>query len=76
MAKLSTEAAKRKAIRDKIAAMTPERKRKKAQNQRIRRAAKKRGIDIAGKDYDHKRKRFVSIKTNRGNGGKGTKKEK
>ena len=76
MAKLSKLAAKRKAIRDKKAAMTPDRKRKKAENQRKRRAAKKNGKDIRSKDYDHKTKRFTSIKNNRGNRGKGTKKEK
>ena len=43
MAKLSKLAAKRKATRDKKAAMTPDRKAKKAENQRLRRAAKKRG---------------------------------
>ena len=76
MAKLSKLAAKRKAIRDKKAAMTPDRKRKKAENQRKRRAAKKKGKNIRGKDYDHKTKRFTSVKNNRGNRGKGTKKEK
>ena len=38
-------------------------------------AAKKAGKNIKGKDYDHKKKKFVSIKKNRGNYGKGTKKE-
>jgi hypothetical protein len=28
------------------------------------------------KDYDHKKKKFVTVKKNRGNYGKGTKKEK
>ena len=76
MAKLSKIAAKQKAIRDKKAAMTLDRRRKKAENQRKRRAAKKNGKNISGKDYDHKTKRFTSIKSNRGNRGKGTKKEK
>ena len=76
MAKLSKAAAKRKAVRDKKAAMTPDRKAKKAENQRERRKAKNQGKDIRGKDYDHKTKRFTSIKNNRGNRGKGTKKEK
>ena len=76
MAKLSKLAARRKAIRDKKAAMTPDRRRKKAENQRKRRAAIKKGKDIRGLDYDHKTKRFTSIKNNRGNYGKGTKKEK
>jgi Skp family chaperone for outer membrane proteins len=76
MAKLSKLAARRKAIRDKKAAMTPDRRRKKAENQRKRRKAIKEGKNIKGKDYDHKTKRFTSIKNNRGNRGKGTKKEK
>ena len=49
--------------------------RKKAENQRKRKAAKKKGINLKGKDYDHKTKRFTSVKKNRGNRGKGTKKE-
>ena len=76
MAKLSKVAAKRKAIRDKKAAMTPDRRAKKAENQRKRRKAIKQGKNIRGKDYDHKTKKFISIKNNRGNRGKGTKKEK
>ena len=76
MAKLSKAAAKRKAVRDKKAAMTPARHKKKAENQRKRRKAKEQGKNIRGKDYDHKTKRFTSIKNNRGNRGKGTKKEK
>ena len=77
MAKLSKEAAKRKAVRDKKAAMTPARRKKKAENQRKRRAAaKKHGISwLKGKDYDHDDKRYESVKANRGNAGKGTKKE-
>ena len=73
--KLTPTARRMKAIRDKRAAMTEERKRKKAENQRKRRAALKAGINIKGKDYDHKDGKFKSIKANRGNDGKGTKKE-
>ena len=73
--KLSPTAKRAKAIRDKKAAMTPDRRAKKAENQRKRRAATKAGKDIRGKDYDHKDKRFKSIRANRGNDGKGTKKE-
>ena len=65
-----------KAIRDKKAAMTPARRKKKAENQRKRRAAKKAGKNIQGKDQDHKDCKFKSIKANRGNDGKGTKREK
>ena len=49
MAKLSKMAAKRKAVRDKKAAMTPDRRRKKAENQRKRRKAIKEGKNIKGK---------------------------
>tara|TARA_R100000458_G_scaffold58090_1_gene65433 strand:- start:928 stop:1161 length:234 start_codon:yes stop_codon:yes gene_type:complete len=73
--KLTPTARRMKAIRDKRAAMTADRRKKKAENQRKRRAAKKRGICLEGKDYDHKDKKFKSVKANRGNDGKGTKKE-
>jgi len=73
--KLSPTAKRMKAIRDKRAAMTPKRKEFKAENQRKRRAAKKAGMDLRGKDYDHKTKKFTSIKSNRGNRGHGTKRE-
>ena len=73
--KLSPKAAQAKKKRDLAAANTPERKRKRAENQRKRRAAKKSGLNIKGKDYDHKSGRFKSVKKNRGNDGQGTKKE-
>ena len=73
--KLSPTAKRAKATRDKKAAMTPDRRAKKAENQRKRRAAIKEGKDLRGKDYDHKDRRFKSVKANRGNDGKGTKKE-
>ena len=73
--KLTPTARRMKAIRDKRAAMTADRREKKAENQRKRRAAKKAGKDIRGKDYDHKDKKFKSVKANRGNDGNGTKKE-
>ena len=63
--KLSPEAARRKAERDKKIAMTPRRRKMKAENQRKRRKAKKNGQNIEGKDYDHNRRKFVSEKTNR-----------
>ena len=72
---LTPTAKRQKAIRDKRAAMTADRRKKKAENQRKRRAAIKAGKDIKGKDYDHKDGIFKSIKANRGNDGKGTKKE-
>ena len=75
--KLSAKARKAKLIRDLAAAKTNYRRRKKAENQRKRRAAKKKygASFLKGKDYDHNTGRFISIKANRGNRGKGTKKE-
>ena len=73
--KLSPKAAKAKAIRDKKCAMTPDRKRKKAHSQRVRRAAIKRGKKVKGLDWDHKDGRFETIARNRANDGKGTKSE-
>jgi hypothetical protein len=73
--KLSPTAAAAKKARDLAFAKTFARKKKKAENQRLRRAAVKAGKNIDGKDYDHKDKKFKSIKANRGNDGKGTKKE-
>ena len=72
--KLSKKALAAKRVRDKKYAMTADRRMKKAENQRKRRAALKRGMNIKGMDYDHTRRRFVSVRVNRGNGGKGTKK--
>ena len=68
--RLTATAARMKAIRDKKAAMTPKRKARKAQNQRIGQSS---NSDIHHKS-DGSTKR-VSIKNNRGNFGKGTKNE-
>ena len=38
-------------------------------------ANKKAGKSLKGKDYDHKTKRFTSVKANRGNRGHGTRNE-
>jgi hypothetical protein len=73
--KLSATARRDKLARDLAYAKTPARRQKKAENQRLRRAAIKAGQNIDGKDYDHKDKRFESVKANRGNDGQGTKKE-
>ena len=74
MQKLSPLARRKKLARDLAAAKTSGRRRKKAENQRLRRAAKKAGVNLEGKDYDHTRNKFVSVKSNRGGHGKGTKK--
>ena len=73
--KLSPKAAAAKKKRDLAFAKTFARKKKKAENQRKRRAPIKAGKNIKGKDYDHKTKRFVSVKENRGNRGRGTRNE-
>ena len=62
---LSIYAQRRKAERDKKEAMTPRRRAMKAENQRLRRKAKKNGKNLNGLDYDHNRIRFVSVRTNR-----------
>ena len=72
---LTPTAKRMTAARDKRAAMTADRRKKKAENQRKRRAAKKAGKNIKGKDYDHKDGKFKSVKANRGNDSKCTKKE-
>ena len=74
--KLSTKAKAAKKARDKKTAMTARRRKMKAENQKLRRAAKKRGMNLEGKDYDHKTRKFTSVKNNRGSFGNGTKKER
>ena len=75
MQNLTPTAARMKAIRDKRYAMTEDRKRKKAQNQREDR---RDGTVGDGKDRHHKSDgstKRVSINNNRGNFGNGTKNE-
>ena len=73
--KLSLKARIAKKKRDLAAANTDRRKKMRAENQRKRRAAIKAGKSIKGKDYDHKTKKFISIKASRGNRGHGTRNE-
>jgi len=68
--KLSSKARAAKKTRDTKAAKTPKRKARKAQNQRI---GQKSTSDIHHTSNGGTRR--VSIKSNRGNFGKGTKKE-
>jgi len=72
--KLSPKAAAAKKARDLRYAKTDRRTAMKAENQRKRRAAKKKGQNVQGKDYDHTTRRFTSVKANRGGFGKGTRK--
>lgn len=73
--KLSLKARAAKAKRDLRYANSPARKKKRADSQKKRRAAKKAGRSLTGKDYDHKDSKFKTVKKNRGNDGLGTKKE-
>jgi hypothetical protein len=72
---LSPAARRAKASRDLAMANTPRRKEMRAENQRLRRAAKKAGKNVDGKDWDHKDQRWETPERNRGNDGEGTKKE-
>tara|TARA_R110002153_G_C13238159_1_gene490481 strand:+ start:323 stop:568 length:246 start_codon:yes stop_codon:yes gene_type:complete len=68
---LSNKAAKDKADRDLVAAMKPDRRKKKAENQKKHRD----NPDKSDMDYDHKDNKFKTPKANRGNDGNGTKNE-
>jgi len=72
--KLSPTARKKKSARDLAYALTPRRRAMKAETQKKRRDAIKKGVNIKGKDWDHNKKKFVSVAANRGGHGKGTKK--
>ena len=74
--KLSIKARAAKKKRDLAAANTRKREKMRAENQRKRRKAIKKGKNIKKKDYDHTKKKFVSVKANRGGHGRGTKKKK
>ncbi len=63
--KLSKKALLANRKRDLAYALTPRRRKMKAENQRKRRAAIKAGKNIKGKDYDHNTRRFISVKKNR-----------
>jgi len=64
--KLSAAAAKRKKENDLRVANTRKREILRADSQKKRRAAKKRGHNLAGKDFDHNTGEFTSIAHNRG----------
>jgi len=69
--KLTPTAAKAKAERDLKFAKTPDRRAKKAENQRKHRADPKG----KGKDWDHEDQKWETPSRNRGNDGNGTKSE-
>tara|TARA_R100000152_G_C6752887_1_gene176610 strand:- start:907 stop:1119 length:213 start_codon:yes stop_codon:yes gene_type:complete len=62
---LSARAKAAKAKRDLRYANSRRREKMRAFNQRIRRLAKKLGINIKGKDYDHKDNKFKPASENR-----------
>ena len=68
--KLSPIAAKKKAAADLAMAKTPDRRAKKAANQKRKRQSP---LESKGKDWDHKDRKYKSPAQNRGNDGKGTK---
>ena len=72
--KLSPTARKAKKARDLAYAKTPRRRKMKAECQKERRAAIKKGKKLKGLDYDHNTKSFISVRKNRSGHGKGTKK--
>ena len=47
-------------------AKTKGRSKRRVDSAKKRREAKRKGINISGKDYDHKQGRFISSKANRG----------
>ena len=65
---MSEEAIKRKRERDKAIAARPEQKKRRAEANKARKKAKKRGTKLAGKDASHTSKGIVfkSTKSNRG----------
>ena len=69
--KLSPKASAAKAVRDLAMAKTPYRRAAKADSQKRHR----NNPSANGKDYDHKSRTFKSVSANRGNDGKGTKRE-
>ena len=71
MQNLSPKASAAKKVRDLAYAKTHKRKRFKAFNQKWHRA----NPDSDGMDYDHKDGKAKTVKANRGNDGKGTKRE-
>jgi len=63
---LSPQALRRKRIRDLKYANSRDRKIKRADSQKRRRAALNNGVNLDGKDFDHNTGRFTSVSHNRG----------
>jgi hypothetical protein len=76
--KLSHQASIDKAERDLDYANSREREKKRAQTQKKRRGLKKKGFNLRNKDVHHSPSGelvLASVRNNRGNFGKGTKRE-
>ena len=76
--KLSYQASIDKAERDLDYANSREREKKRAQTQKKRRGLKKKGFNLRNKDVHHSPSGelvLASVRNNRGNFGKGTKRE-
>lgn len=69
-------ARKKKAATDKKINARPEQVKKRTESNAKRAAAKKRGQNVKGKDYDHALNKFISVKANRGRRGEGNRKKK
>lgn len=65
------EARKKKAKYDTALNRRPEQRKKRVEAGQKRDEAKKKGIDVRGKDYDHAVNRFVPMSKNRGRKGEG-----
>ena len=63
--KLSPTARRAKLARDLAFAKTDSRRVKKAENQRLRRKAKRNGRNVDNLDYDHKDNKFKPVSENR-----------
>ncbi len=69
------KARKKKQAYDANHQKAPGQVKKRVESKRRRKAAKKRGVNVKGKDYDHATNRMVSTKKNRGRAGEGNRKK-
>lgn len=65
------ESRKKKQSYDAKLNKRPEQVKKRVESNAKQREAKAKGISTRGKDWDHKTKRFTSVKANRGRKGEG-----
>ena len=67
----NSKAREKKKKYDSKLSSSPEQKKKRVESNKARRLARKKGVDIEGKDYDHFTGRFVPSSINRGRKGEG-----